>query len=54
VLYHVGTKIVRVRRRNGMTFRLHNVPAGAAVRIAAGDAKDAYGNLNPQPVDLHP
>jgi hypothetical protein len=53
VRFRVGSKLVRVKRRHGKKFFV-GAPAGAAVRVAAGGARDAWGNRNGAAVALRP
>ena len=51
VTFLVGDRPVRVRRKTGETFSVA-VPPGTPVSIAAGAARDRFGNVNGAPVAL--
>jgi hypothetical protein len=49
----VGDDVVRVRRRRGTTFSVAAAP-GEPVSVAAGAARDRFGNRNGAAVALAP
>jgi hypothetical protein len=51
VVFRVGNRNVRVKKRRGTTFSVR-APAGRAVSIARGRARDRYGNWNAAAVRL--